>query len=85
MTEPLPLPVAPALIVIHGSLLVAVHPHPVAAVTATVPVPAAAVGLADAGEMVGVHGAPAWVIVNVLAPIVSVAVRDVVLGLAETL
>ena len=84
MTEPLPLPVAPALIVIHGSLLVAVHAHPVPAVTATVSVPAAAVRLAEAGEMVSVHGAPAWVIVKVLAPIVSVAVRDVVLGFAET-
>ena len=55
----MPLPVAPAVIVIHESLVVAVHAHPVAAVTAMVPVPAAAVGLADAGEMVGVHGAPA--------------------------
>ena len=85
MTEPFPLPVAPALIVIHESLVAAVHAHPVDGVTAIVPVPAAAVRLADAGEMVGVHGAPAWVIVKVLPPIVSVAVRDVVLAFAATL
>ena len=85
MTEPFPLPVAPAVMVSHASLLTAVQAQPVDVVTATVPVPAAAVGLADAGEMVGVHGAPAWVIVKVLPPIVSVAVRAVVLGFAETL
>ena len=85
MTEPLPVPVAPAVMVTQPALLVPVHAHPVAAVTVTVPVPAAAVGLADDGEMVGVHGAPAWVIVKVLPPIVSVAVRAVVPGLAVTL
>ena len=79
------MPVAPAVIVTQLALLVAVHAQPVAAVTATVPVPAAAVGLADAGEMVGVHGAPAWVIVKVLPPTVSVAVRDAVLVFAATL
>ena len=79
------MPVAPAVIVTQLALLVAVHAQPVAAVTVTVPVPAAAVGLADAGELVGVHGAPACVMVNVLPPIVSVAVREVVPGFAETL
>ena len=79
------MPVAPAVIVTQLALLAAVHAQPVAAVTATVPVPAAAVGLADAGEIVGVHGAPAWVMVKVLPPMVSVPVRGVVLGFAETL
>ena len=79
------MPDAPALMVIQASLLVAVHAQPVAAVTATVPVPAAEVTFADAGEMVGVQGAAACVIVNVLPPIVSVAVRAVVPGLAVTL
>ena len=83
--EPLPLPVAPAVTVIQASLLVAVQAQPPAAVTVTVPVPAAEVGLADAGEMVGVQGAPAWVIVKVLPPIVSVVVRDAVLVFAATL
>jgi hypothetical protein len=82
--EPLPLPV-PAVTVIQASLLVAAQAQPLAAVTVTVPVPAADVGLADAGEMVGVQGAPAWVIVKVLPPIVSVALRDAVLVFAATL
>jgi hypothetical protein len=69
----------------HEALLVAPHAHPVAAVTVTVPVPAADVTFADAGEMVGLHDAPAWVTVNVLLPIVNVAVRPVVPGFAATL
>jgi hypothetical protein len=84
VTEPLPLPAAPALMVIHASLLVAVHAQPVDAVTATVPVPAAAVTLADAGEIVGVQGAAACVTVNVLLPIVSVPVRKVPVVFAAT-
>ena len=42
-TLPLPVP-DPGLIVIHGALLDAVHPHPAVAVTATVVVVAAAEG-----------------------------------------
>jgi hypothetical protein len=56
VTEPLPVPVAPALTVIHATLLVAVHAQPVAAVTVTVPLPPAEVGLADVGEIVGAQG-----------------------------
>ena len=85
MTEPFPVPDAPALMVIQASLLVAVHAQPVEAVTATVPVLAVDATLADAGEMVGVQGAAACVTVNELPPIVSVAVRAVVPGLAVTL
>ena len=81
----MPVPVAPAVMVTQPALLVAVHAHPVDAVTVTVPVPAAAVGLADAGEIAGVHGVPAWVNVKVLPPIVSVAVRDAVPVFAATL
>ena len=80
----MPLPVEPALTVIQVAALVAVHAQPVAAVTATVPVLAVAVTLADAGEIVGVQGAAACVTVNVLPPIVSVPVRDVVVVLAAT-
>jgi hypothetical protein len=36
---PLPLPVAPAVTVIHEALLDAVQEHPLAAVTETLPVP----------------------------------------------
>ena len=75
----MPLPVAPALTVIHVALLVAVQAQPVAAVTVTVPVPAADVTLADAGEIVGPHSTAACcVTVNVDPAIVSVPVRLVV-------
>ena len=36
-TDPLPVPVAPAVIVSHGALLVAVHAQPAVVVTATGP------------------------------------------------
>ena len=80
----MPLPVAPALMLIHVALLVAVHAQPVAAVTVTAPAPAADVRSAEAGEIVGAQGAAACVTVNVLPPIVSVPVRDVVAVLAAT-
>ena len=60
---PSPLPVAPAVTVIHDALLAAVQLHPVAAVTAIVPVPLAADGFADVGAIVGDHDAPDWVTV----------------------
>ena len=82
----MPLPLAPALIVIHVALLVAVQLQPVPAVTVTVPVVAADdVRFDEVGKIVTVHGAPAWVIVNVCPPIVIVPVRDVVPALAATL
>ncbi len=82
----MPLPVAPALTVIHVALLLAVHEQPVAAVTVTVPVPAADVTLADAGEIVRLHGAAACcVTVNVDPAMVSVPVRLVVPVLAALL
>ena len=83
-TEPFPLPLALALIVIQASLLVALHPQPVPAVTVTVPDAPAATALVDAGEIVGSQGAPAWVTVKVLPPMVSVPVRGVVVGFAVT-
>jgi hypothetical protein len=84
-TDPFPLPVAPALMVIQAALSVAVHAHPVGDVTATVFVLAAKPRLADTGAIVGAHGAPAWVTVKVLPPTVSVPVRAVVVGFAVTL
>ena len=82
----MPLPVAPALTVIHVALLVAVQVQPVAAVTVTVPVPVADATLADAGEIVGPHGTAACcVTVNVDPAIVSVPVRLVVPVLAALL
>ena len=80
------MPVPPALTVIHVALLVAVQAQPVPAVTVLVPVTAAEVTLADAGEIVGAHGAAACcVTVNVLPPIVRVPLRDVVAVFAATL
>ena len=81
----MPLPVAPAVMVIHAALLVAVHAQPVAAVTVT---RAGAAGRGDARRCRGNRGRTgraAWVTVNVLPPIVSVPVRAVVSGLAATL
>lgn len=80
----MPVPDAPALIVIHAALLVAVHAHPAPAVTVTAPVPVVAATLADAGAIVGVQGTPFCVTVNVDPAIVSVPVRLVVPALAAT-
>ena len=74
----MPVPVAPALIVIQDALLVAVHAHPAAAVTETVVLPTPAPTLAVVGEIVGAHGVPAWVTVKVVPAIVSVPLRLVV-------
>jgi len=82
----LPLPLAPAVIVIHASLLAAVQLQPVPAVTVTVPVVATEdVRFDEAGAIVNVHGAPACVTVNVCPPIVIVPVREVVPVFAATL
>jgi len=82
----LPLPDAPALMVIQASLLVADQLQPVPAVTVTVPVVAAdVVRFDEVGAIVNVQGAPAWVTVKVWPPIVIVPVRDVVPALAVTL
>jgi len=71
---------------IHASLLVAVQAQPAPALTVTVPVVAADDARFDErGEIVNVHGAPAWVTVNVLPAIVSVPVREVEPVLAPTL
>jgi len=82
----LPLPLAPALIVIQASLLAAVQLQPVPAVTVTVPVVATDdVRFDEVGAIVNVHGAPACVTVKVCPATVIVPVRDVVPVLAATL
>jgi hypothetical protein len=48
-TVPLPLPLAPDVIEIHGWLLTAVHAHPLADVTAALPVPPDAGTLLESG------------------------------------
>ena len=58
-TVPLPLPLAPAVTVIHAALLVAVHAQPAPAVTVTVPLVATDVlSVAAEGRIVYEHGAP---------------------------
>jgi len=82
----LPLPEAPAVTVIHASLLTAVQLQPAPAVTVTVPVVAAEVArFDDVGAIVKVHGAAACVTVKVWPPIVIVPVGDAVLPWAATL
>ena len=82
----MPLPDAPALIVIHVALLAAVQLQPAPAVTVTVPVAATdVVKFDEVGEIVNVQGAPAWVTVKVCPPIVIVPVREVVQVFAATL
>ena len=81
----MPLPLAPLLIVSHDALLVAVQLQPVPAVIPTVPAPPDELKFEVVGEIVNVHGAPAWVTVKVCPPIVIVPVRDVVPVLAATL
>ena len=82
----MPLPDAPAVIVIHESLLAAVQLQPVPAVTLTVPVAAADdVRFDEVGEMLKVQGTPACVTVKVWPPMVIVPVREDVVVLAATL
>jgi hypothetical protein len=85
-TLPLPLPVAPLVIVIHDALLVALHEHPVPAVTLTVPEAAAdVVRLDDVGRIVKAQGAPGCVTVNVFPATVIVPVRVAAPVFAATL
>ena len=56
VTVPLPVPLAPELIVIHDAPLVAVHGHPPAAETVMgVPAPPAAATVWLVGEMLALH------------------------------
>ncbi len=83
-TAPLPLPLAPDVIVSQEALLVAVHVQPIVVVTLALFEPAVAGGLSEVGETVNVQGAgaPAWITVTVWPAMVSVPVREAVTGLA---
>ena len=77
-TVPLPVPLAPDVMVSHAAFDVADQLQPALPVTVTVPVVAAdVVRFTDTGAIVNAHGAPAWVTVKVCPPIVNVPVRDV--------
>jgi hypothetical protein len=78
-TDPLPLPLAPDVMLIHEALLVAVHVQPLVVETVTGP-PAPAVAATDslAGVIEYAHEvdvAAAWLTVNVSPAMVSVPVR----------
>ena len=76
-TVPLPLPLAPDVIVSQASLLVAVQLQPAAVVTLLLLELAAAPGFSAVGDTVTVQGggAPAWVTVTVWPAMVSVPAR----------
>jgi hypothetical protein len=84
LTLPEPDPVAPATIVIHDALLLAVHAQPAPAVTVVFPVPPALANVCVEGTAAYEQAAPAWVTVNVAPAIVSVPVRLVVKVFAAT-
>jgi hypothetical protein len=82
---PLPDPFAPAVMVIHAALLVAVHEQLVPVVTLNEPVPPVD-GVDPLVEpSVKVQGAPDCVTVNVWPPAVMVPVREELVVLAATL
>jgi hypothetical protein len=85
LAGPLPDPLAPAVTVIHVTLLSAVHAHPEVVVTVVEPLaPAAAADWLD-GEIEKVQAAAFCVTVKVCPAISAVAVRDCVAVLAEAL
>ena len=75
VTEPLPVPDAPLVTVIHALLLTAVHGQPVPIATVLLPVPPAAVNDWLDGDSEDEHEVPPWVTVNVAPATVSVPVR----------
>ena len=74
LTVPLPVPVLPEVIVIHGELLLAVQVHPAEVVTVTLPVPPAAFTFKSVGVTVKVQP-DCWLTVKVCPPAVIVPVR----------
>ena len=73
-TSPVPLPVAPAVIVSHGTWLAAVQLHPGPAVTATFPVDAADGSVAEVGAIEYAHPSD-WMTLTFWPAIVIVALR----------
>jgi len=72
-TEPLPLPCAPDVIVIHDALLFVVHVQPVNVVTATLAVPALALTLWLSGAIAKTQGAAScitrtWLSLTTISP-----------------
>jgi hypothetical protein len=74
-TVPLPLPLAPEVIVSQESLLVAVQLQPAIVVTVAALDPPVAAGFTVVGDTVNTHGAPCWLTVTVWPATVKVPVR----------
>ena len=85
VTVPLPLPLAPPLMVSQAALLVAAHVQPVAAVTTVLDDPAAEVSVAEVGDTPKVHAAPSWITETVWPATVNMPLRCDVEGLAVAL
>jgi hypothetical protein len=81
----MPLPLAPAVMVIHAALLVAVHEQLVPLVTLKEPVPPVDGVDALLEPRVKAQGAPDWVTVCVWPPTVMVPVRSELLVFAATI
>jgi hypothetical protein len=75
VTGPLPVPLAPLVMVSHAALLVAVQAQVEAAVTLTVSISPLATAVPDDGVIEYVHATPAWLRVTGLSPTTIVAVR----------
>jgi hypothetical protein len=82
-TAPLPVPLAPPVIVSQVAGVLAFQLHESAAATEIVPLEASAGALTEFGEM-SVLQVPDWVMVNVRPAIVMAAVRAVVAVFART-
>lgn len=81
---PDPLPLEPAIMVIHGALLLAVHAQPAPALTVLLPVPPWLLNVWLVGDVEYEQAAPACVTLNVVPAIVSVPLRLVVDVFAAT-
>ena len=81
-TVPLPLPLAPVVILNHVDVSDAVHVQPLVVVTEMLALPPAAATDGADGDTVNVHGAAFWLTVTVWPATVIVADRDVVTVLA---
>ena len=84
VTVPFPLPVPPAVTLIHGTPLTALQLHPPAACTANVVDPPAAGRAARSGKSVAAQPSSPCVTVNVSPAIASVPVRAAPLDAATT-
>src|SRR4029453_12146853 len=84
-TEPLPVPVAPDVIVIQPPEDVAVQLHPASAVTLKLPVAVLAETEVLAGEIEYEQDCPVWFPLKERPPMVMAPLRDEVVGFAVTL